>query len=702
MAATLDSVFQRLDSIDSPVELMILGCTEGESNGFANALRNAGQAVHIKSANDRNKLAQLLETEPCDLVLINCNAKSLPLAQAVDSIRAINPSASLILLSQDPSKQLAYLVEEEARDLLHIEDTARLAFAIKREHQTLLLRQQLALTRHKLLESENRCNTLIGSSRDAIAYVHEGMHIRGNSVYVSMFGFDGQDDIEGLPVMDMVAPDARVLFKRILRTLDEEGNHSHEVLCQDTSGTTFSAVMEFSPASIDGEDCTQILIRDRSKQQQLEDRIDELSQRDVDTGLYNRRAFMERIEQQLTSSSRKKDLGLINLSISNFHDIRENAGVEATDQILLEASKALTSCVSKNQTLARFGDHDFMLICPTGKKATEVAEHCLQALKHHPFAEQTSSVITPLFSVGVTRSSADEVVSIREFINRACQATKQAGDMGDNQLVLFNPQLSQSGNENRAELDESLVDLIDQALENDQFRLLYQPIVSLQGDTRENYSILLRLLNRQQEEIVPNVFLPQAERASRMAEIDRWVIRNAIRELSQQRKNGKKINFHIILSLPGIEDESILLWICDCLREFKAKGPWLVFQFDEHILRKSIQSARQLIEGLKKINCRISINHFTEGSNNDALLKHLPIDIVKLAPSFMENLSTDPKQQQKLQKINDQLQKQGLKTVACGVEDANSLAMLWHISVNYIQGYFLQEPSSSINFDNQN
>ncbi len=143
----------------------------------------------------------------------------------------------------------------------------------------------------------------------------------------------------------------------------------------------------------------------------------------------------------------------------------------------------------------------------------------------------------------------------------------------------------------------------------------------------------------------------------------------------------------------------MLLWICDCLREFRAKGAWLVLQFDERDVRRSWKPGLALIDGLKKINCRIAISNFVESETSEGMLRHLGVDIVKLSPEFMRDLATDQAQQDRMNAINARLQRNDYKTVASSVEDAASLAILWNVGVNYIQGYFLQEPSNTINFD---
>ena len=107
-----------------------------------------------------------------------------------------------------------------------------------------------------------------------------------------------------------------------------------------------------------------------------------------------------------------------------------------------------------------------------------------------------------------------------------------------------------------------------------------------------------------------------------------------------------------------------------------------------------------MIEGLKKVNCRIAVSHYTDATSSDlGELKELDVDFVKLSPDYMHGLATSSEQQQRMQAAHEGLKASGYQTVACGLEDADSLAVLWNIGVNYIQGYFLQKPESTITFE---
>jgi EAL domain-containing protein (putative c-di-GMP-specific phosphodiesterase class I) len=184
-----------------------------------------------------------------------------------------------------------------------------------------------------------------------------------------------------------------------------------------------------------------------------------------------------------------------------------------------------------------------------------------------------------------------------------------------------------------------------------------------------------------------------------MPELDRWVIRRAIAELAKHRRVGHKVNFFINISGPSLGDDMLLLWICDCLREFEAKGSWLVFQIKDYDARNRAHELHKLLESLKKIKCKISIDHFGLAPRPDAALQGLPIDFVQFDQQLVEGLAGDQERQDKLNELNHLVQASNIKTIAAGVDETNSLTILWSIGVNYIRGYFIQEPSPSINFD---
>ena len=701
LASFPDPNSEMRDAIETPVELLVVGCELGVADGFANALRNQGQAAHLKTAETIENLASLLDGNTAELVVINADAQTVSPIEAIGKIRAQNPAASVLLVCKHPPDARSMAIEHGLQDLIDIRFEDHIALAVRREHQTLQLRRDVARLKRQLDEAEERSNLLVQSSRDAIAYVHEGMYLNTNQAYLDLFGHESVDEIDGLPIMDMIDADSRGRFKAALRKVDENGKHIEEFGCVTSEGKSFNARMEFSTASIDGESCTQVMIRDQAQSLALQKRIEELTSKDPQTGFFNRQSFMERLEALIgTQPKSARSYALVQLSITNYPAMREACGFGCAEQMLVGAASVLAATATRAHTLARFGDHDFMILCGDDEPALEVAERCLHNLRGHAFKSIKDAPLKPSYSIGVTKADKGTEITAHELINRSCRATGIARLDGDNKVVFFNDQIP-GDTRHLAEADAAVVRLIDHALANDGFRLKYQPIVSLQGDTREHYSVYLRLTDESGRELVPDVFLSPARDASRLAEVDRWVVRNAIRELASHRRDGKKVVLYIILSRAGIEDDSMLLWIVDCLREFRAKGSWLVFQFREGDLRHSLVPAKELVNGLRKVNCKISVSNVTDYDATDSLLQHLDVDVVRLSPELMRDLTNDTQKQEKMAVINQLLQEAGYKTIASGVEDAGSLAILWNVGVNYIQGYFLQEPSSTITFSEE-
>jgi EAL domain-containing protein (putative c-di-GMP-specific phosphodiesterase class I) len=137
------------------------------------------------------------------------------------------------------------------------------------------------------------------------------------------------------------------------------------------------------------------------------------------------------------------------------------------------------------------------------------------------------------------------------------------------------------------------------------------------------------------------------------------------------------------------------------LREFDARGGWLTFQIREKYARDHLRKVTKLIDGLKKIKCQIAIDHFGLLPKPEALLSRLQMDFAKLAPGIVRELNSKQERQDELNRLNTLITGQGVKTIATGVEDANSLTVLWTVGVSYIQGYFLQEPSASVEYGTQ-
>jgi multidomain signaling protein FimX len=237
---------------------------------------------------------------------------------------------------------------------------------------------------------------------------------------------------------------------------------------------------------------------------------------------------------------------------------------------------------------------------------------------------------------------------------------------------------------------------IEQALANDRFILVYQPIVSLMGDNQENYSVLLRMLDEDERLLEAQDFIGPAIRSGLIERIDKWAIRHAIRAIGEHRRAGHSLSFFINLAEDSFRDPGVIIWICDCLREFDVRGSWLTFVFQEELVDNNLSALNRLVESLKKIKCRVAVNRFGATDHPQMLLQALSLDYVLLMPDYAQGLADDKDKQQRLLSLANLAREFNVKSVVTGVEDARALTILWTAGVDYVQGNFLQRPAPTL------
>ncbi|WP_457668994.1 EAL domain-containing protein [Thiolapillus sp.] len=696
MSTNAERIIQIVTPLSDVVELLVLGCSIDDANIYSQTLRNSGMAVHLNTAYTPDELDVLMKSLDADVVLVNCDAEEIDFTTAIRQIREISPLAAFILLSDDPSEELFFAAETSAQDIIERHDHAHLIYVVNREQQNMVMKKKLLAVTQELKETRQRYETLTETAGEAIAYIHQGMHVYANPAYVSLFGFKNADELEGLPFMDLIASDDRLKFKPVLHKLDEQHTADQlSITCVTDDGHKLPVTMDFSPSIIDGEDCTQVIIRDQSPEMDIEQRLAELANYDTDTGLYNRKYFSTQLESRLEKAlAEEMRLSMVMISIGNFQDIKADYGVDGAEMVLKEATRILNDTTYDTDLVARFGEHEFAILCTPDTSAESLAKRLYNAMDDHSFQinEQT---VTPLIGVGIAHSDTPPAQSSTDFISHASRACKTALTEGT-ATSLFD---ASKASDKQGQGDDSIVQLIDQALAHDRFHLIYQPVVSLHGNSREDYAVYVRMLDSEDQQILPKGFIEEAIRSERMAEIDRWIIRNAIKEVARHRNDGHKLNFMITLSASAIEDDSLLLWICDCLREFKAKGAWLTFAVAHSDVIGHLEKMEQLAEGLHKINCRISLTHFPFEQEAVNVVRHLQCDLVCFSPDISGKLSKDKQQQELLKDYNQQLHQEKVKTIVIYIEEAAQLTILWNVGVDFIQGNFIQKPVDTIIYD---
>ncbi len=688
---------------DKKLNLIIIDESFDTEEKIVSSLRNQGYVARSVRAEDEEDLLKVIENKKPDLVIYTMGMELISLKQTADCIKQALDGAPLPIIAVDKNStsEIVEVMRDGAADLSSYKKMGHLCLVIVRELKAFRNWQKTSQLTSAFEESERRCSSLLDSSRDAIAYVHEGMHVYSNQSYLELFDIVEADELEGLPILDVVAQSNRDKFKVFLREYLESATTVEKLELQliKPDGTIFSGEIELSPASVDGEPCVQIIIRQESKNsEELEAQLKLLSQRDQLTGLYNRQYCLEAIENSISECEKGQDTAaVLQIQLDNFEEIKNQVGVVGADEFITVMASTLKEAANDTDVVARYMHATFMVLSHEQKRSSaEKYAAKLQTALNDAEAEIDKQKISTTCCIGITIIDQDSP-ECNEILSRAEKAINEAVKTGNNQITLHMPA---KGELTRQEVDAKFKDELTDALKKDKFVLHYQPIVSLHGDTDERYEVFVRLRNDETGQLImPHEFLPAAERIGMAIAIDRWVLYKTITSLTERWKQNHKTRFFIKLSAASIKDDTLIDWLIFQIKEKKLAKGSLIFSVKESVAVTHLKQSRALSKKLNEAGCGFLLDEFGAGTNPFQLLDHIHVDYLRIDRTFMNKLMEDESSQEAVKKIAEQAAEFDKLTVAQFVPDAASLSLLWGMGVNFIQGYFLQEPAAELTYD---
>ncbi len=691
---------------DITPRLLIIEGSANEAEAFVAALKAAGMSVRAHIFADADELETVIESHSPNIVLLDQGHPEIKLSEVLKRLKAATTPAALILMCERLDQiNPALAIESGARDRVLKKDHKHLKAVVSRE-----LGYIAALSRQQKLEkmyheSEVRCQTLMDHSRDAIAYVHQGMHIYANEAYLEMFGFEGFDDIEGLPIMDLIVAHRQEEFKNFLRKLDtHEGKKPQlETEFKDHRDEMFTGNVEFSEASIEGEPCTQIVIRqpDEVDTSALEEQINQLSKLDPLTSLLNRQSFLEEFDKAIASVSSNKHFSLFQVGLENFKEIQELVGLVGSDQVIAEIAGVIKSKLDSQDIAGRYEGSKYLILshASTDKDINKAAQTIISAIDNH-MCDIGGKSVHPKCHIGVSIID-DESLDVNEVMSRAQKAFSEAKERDDDsqRLSIYVPK---EGEMTQKQLDANWIKRIKTALDSGNIFLLYQPIVQLDGTEVERYEVFMQMQDEQGERVPAGEFLPAAERTGMSKILDRWVINKALEQLMSRIAVHPETIFVIKLTGGSLGDMELFRWISDKLKARKVPKGRLIFEVKEEAVVSHLKQAQAFATLLKTIQCGFAIDDFGKGKDPFKLVELVPADYLKFHKDFSKDLFTNQQNQETLREISEKARELKKHTIVQHVEDAATLSVLWSIGNDFIQGNFFQGPSEETDYDFSN
>jgi EAL domain-containing protein (putative c-di-GMP-specific phosphodiesterase class I) len=299
--------------------------------------------------------------------------------------------------------------------------------------------------------------------------------------------------------------------------------------------------------------------------------------------------------------------------------------------------------------------------------------------------DKTLSVTCTLGLSVVPPAEADLEAAIAQAI-AACRTGRQRGG---NQAVTT----ARADADQRVQsYDKVWVKHIKAALMENRFRLVQQPVASLKGDDLSMFDVLVRMVDPNGKEVLPAEFMAAAERNDLLKNIDRWVV-GASLSFAAQRKPGC---LFVRLSKETVNDQSFLDWLDNHIRNSRAEPARLCFQVPESVAASHIEQLQTLAAALRKRGFRFALEAFGAGRDPHGLLANIELDFVKIDGAIVQALAQDTEMQSRVRNLVEAASRRKIQTIAERVEDANTMAVLWQLGVQYIQGYFVHAPEEVV------
>lgn len=686
------------------IRLLILNDSRSEAERLISMLQNAGRSVRAKHVDNMEVLNKLLQEQPWDLLIAMENAELLTPVDASKQVRRLNKDIPIVMLSdREGSQPCVEGMKIGARDVVRLDEDQHLLLVIEREIENKHERDLRRSAERRYHEITQRNQQLLDSSRDGIAYVQDGMFLYANDSFAEIMEYESRDELECLPVIDFVAQNHQEILKKALKEITFQASETEartlDLNVSLPNGSSKPFKIEICKAIYDEESCIQFLIRTRGADtEELEAQLEEIKNQDSATGLYNKTYLLDMLNTLIKKAIDKEyNSALFHIGIDDFSKtVTDKLGVGATDNVLAAIAGFAKSQVKKNDILCRYADDSFILVTPkmNAIKALERAEVLGRALRDH-VVEVDGKTLHFNYHIGISvvnETSSNIDTPIDQSI-KALELARQGSEKDADSIARIYEATTEGGSE------KDIQRAVQKALDGGKFKLLYQPILSLRGAEKEHYEVLLRMLDDNDEEISPKEFLSTAATIGATTKIDRWVILESIKTLSDHRKQGSDTLLIINISLESILDESLPPWLGVAFKAADLAAENIVFQINEVDINDHLNDAKKFIDAIKKIGSKVCVNHFGCVLNPMKILDQIDATYTKIDGSFTQDLQNNNEGLQALNELVSELHQKDKITIVPFVESAAILSKLWQSGVHYIQGFYLQGPAEKMNYD---
>ncbi|HVC01776.1 MAG TPA: EAL domain-containing protein [Steroidobacteraceae bacterium] len=671
------------------VPLIVMARSQDHVEAINSSLRNAGHPVHCSWLPDARDLGDALTQINPEMLLVFADEVAIDFALIMKIRNQTAPEMPVLIVRDRVDEAvIAEAMMLGARDVVTLGNQARLQAVATRELRAYRLDRALGKTLSSAREYREQLQNFLEGSADAITHVQEGIIVDANRAWLELFGYSGDDALTGMPLMDLFEQETHVALKGALVACLQGKWTDHALKVQALLSDGSSLPLEITLAKLELEDEPAIRLRIPARQnadQDIEGRLAAAVRNDATTGFPQQRFLTASLRERcaLPLKGGVRELALI--KPDQFLDIQSAIGVLESEEFMAQLADLLRSQLGPTDLCGRFGGNGLLVLLERGtpRDAEAWAQNVVKRVNQHLFTIADKS-LSATVTIGLGTLAA---ASLGAAVADAAAAARQGRARGGNQTFA----IRQSDTDTRVQAyDQIWVKHIKSALMENRFRLVQQPIASLLGENKGMFDVLVRMLDEHGHEVLPAEFMAAAERNELMKNIDRWVIGASL----SFSANRQAECIFLRVSKDTVLDKSLAGWLETQLRAIRVEPRRLCIQVSEDLANQYLRQTIDLARTLGKLGFRFAIEHFGAGRDPLKLLAEIDVHFIKIDGSLMQGLSTNQLQQQRVKALVEAAKRKRVETIAERVEDANTMAVLWQLGIEFIQGYFVNTPEA--------
>ena len=671
------------------VPMIVMTRSQDHVEAINSTLRKAGHPVHCTWLPDARDLSDAITQLNPEMLVAFIEELGTDLSSIMKIKQQTAPEMPvLIVRTQVDENAIAEAMRLGAQDVVTLENRSRLQSVVSRELRAHRLERALSTTLSSAREYREQLQKFLEGSADAITHVQEGIIVDANRAWLELFGYSGDDALTGTPLMDLFEHDTHPALKGALVAClqGKWSDHGLKVQALLSDGSTLPLVLSLTRADYENEPATRISIpANNRKDHDLEVQLADAVKNDVTTGFLQQRYLVAAIRERCTQPMKGGVRQFAYLKPDRFSEIQAAIGVLSSEDFMAQLAELVRRQLTATDLCGRFGGNGFLIMLDRGtaRDVETWAENVVQRIGDHTFQfDEKNLSATVTVGLGLLPpANPDASAAIADAVN----AARRGRELGGNQMYA----VDKSDTDTRVQAyDKIWVKHIKSALMENRFRLVQQPVASLLGEDKGMFDVLVRMLDEQGNEVLPAEFIAAAERNDLMKNIDRWVIGASMSFAA----NRKAACIFVRVSKDTILDKSLIGWLETQLKSLKIEPKRLCIQVTEELAMQYVRQTTELSEQLRKLGFRFALEHFGTGRDPLKLLASIGMNFIKVDGSLMQGLSTNQLQQQRVKGLVESAKRKGVETIAERVEDANTMAVLWQLGIEFIQGYFINAP----------